>query len=111
MLSSTQFLGSSQDPISRGTNYLGQSAASIALILSPRVNHVDAFERLNHPNERTVDPLNTFTSRVEQISLDLGAYDITEPAIFHQNNNFAYLEKNTAAEKSYPVFETPGLLR
>jgi hypothetical protein len=44
-----------------------------------------------------VDPLNTFTSRVKRISLDLGTYDITELEIFHQNN-FAYLERNNAAE-------------
>lgn len=58
-----------------------------------------------------MDPLNTFTSRVKRISLDLGTYDITELEIFHQNN-FAYLERNTAAENhTYLVFEPPGLLR
>jgi hypothetical protein len=62
-----------------------------------RPDHVDAFKRLHHPTERIVDPLNTFISRVKRISLDLGTYDITELEIFHQTN-FAYLEKNTAAE-------------
>lgn len=58
-----------------------------------------------------MDPLNTFTSRVKRISLDLGTYDITELEIFHQNN-FAYLEKKKhRSKKSYLVFETPGLLR
>jgi hypothetical protein len=57
-----------------------------------RPDHVDALERLHHPTERIVDPLNTFTSRVKRISLDLGTYDITELEISHQNN-FAYLEK------------------
>jgi hypothetical protein len=68
---------------------------------------VDALERPHHPTERIVDPLNTFTSRVKRTSLDLGTYDITELEIFHQKQ-FAYLEKNTGAEKSYLVFENTG---
>jgi hypothetical protein len=64
---------------------------------------VDALERLHHPTERIVDPLNTFTSRVKRISLDLGTYDITELEISYQNN-FAYLEKKHSSRKIISSF-------
>ena len=71
---------------------------------------MDAFKRL-HPNERIVDPLNTFTSRANRISLDLGTYDITELEIFHQNTILHIWRKTQQQKIIFSLFEPPGLLR